>query len=378
MAGLYLHIPFCLSKCRYCSFNSHPSPGREGLERYTAALAAEIDRLADRMIPLIDTVYFGGGTPAILETKDFAALFSSLRSRLDIDGHAEITVEANPGSLDRSRAEDLLSQGVNRISLGVQSFSDSLLRRLGRGHTAAAAGEAFHLLRETGFCNIGLDLIYGLPGQDLAEWEASLNRALALRPEHLSLYGLSVEEGTPFAEEEKKGSLGLPTEEEVIKMYRLAGRQAGEAGYEHYEISNWALPGFQSRHNTNCWTMVEYYGTGAGAHSFLRSPVATRHHNVADHNLYGSAIERGESPVAGREDLPSSTVAGEALMLGLRLLEGVDREHFRREWGGAPVELFPEAVTFGLSRGWVEETGRRLRLTAEGLLFADEIFLRLF
>lgn len=378
MAGLYLHIPFCLSKCRYCSFNSRPSPGREGLKRYTAALAVEIDRLADRRKPLIDTVYFGGGTPAILESNDFAALFSSLRSRLDLDSHTEITVEANPGSLDRRRAETLLSLGVNRISLGIQSFSDSLLRRLGRGHTASAAAEAFRLLRETGFGNIGLDLIYGLPGQDLAGWEASLDRALALRPEHLSLYGLSVEEGTPFAEEEKRGRLDLPAEEEVIAMYRAAGRRAGEAGYEHYEISNWSLPGFQSRHNRNCWTMEEYYGAGAGAHSFVRSPVAARYHNVADSTAYSSAIEKGESPVAGREDLETATVAGEALMLGLRLLEGVDREHFRREWGGAPAELFPEGVTYGLSRGWLEDTGRRLRLTTEGLLFADEIFLRLF
>ncbi len=378
MAGLYLHIPFCLSKCRYCSFNSRPSPGREGVKRYTAALAVEINRLADRGRPRIDTVYFGGGTPAILESEDFAVLFSSLRSRLDIDGHAEITVEANPGSLGRNRAGDLLALGVNRISLVVQSFSDSTLRRLGRGHTAAAAGEAFHLLRETGFGNIGLDLIYGLPEQDPAAWVASLDRALALRPEHLSLYGLSVEEGTPFAEEEKRGRLDLPTEEQVIEMYRHACRRAGEAGYEHYEISNWSLPGFQSRHNRNCWTMEEYYGAGAGAHSFVRSPAAARYHNVADHAAYSSAIEGGESPVAGREDLSASTVAGEALMLGLRLLEGVDREHFRHEWGGAPVELFPEGVTYGLRHGWLEETGRRLRLTSEGLLFTDEIFLRLF
>jgi oxygen-independent coproporphyrinogen-3 oxidase len=378
VAGLYLHIPFCLSKCRYCNFNSHPSPGQKSLERYTAALAVEIDRLADRGRPLIDTVYFGGGTPAILGSDNFCALFSILRSRLTLDRDAEITVEANPGSLDRRQAGDLLSLGVNRVSLGVQSFSDSLLLRLGRGHTAAAAREAFHLLRETGFGNIGLDLIYGLPGQDLADWEASLNRALALRPEHLSLYGLSVEKGTPFAEEKKRGCLDLPTEETVIEMYRLACRLAGEAGYEHYEISNWALPGFQSRHNRNCWTMKENSGTGAGAHSFVRSPVAARYRNIADFAVYTGAIERGESPVAGREDLSPSTVAGEALMLGLRLLEGVDCEHFRRQWGGVPAELFPEGVTFGLSHGWLEETGRQLRLTAEGLLFADEIFLRLF
>jgi oxygen-independent coproporphyrinogen-3 oxidase len=378
VAGLYLHIPFCLSKCRYCSFNSRPSPGREGTERYTAALAVEIDRLADRGGPLIDTVYFGGGTPAILGPNDFSTLFSSLRSRVALDRDAEITVEANPGSLDRGRAGNLLSLGVNRISLGVQSFSDPILRRLGRGHTAAEAGEAFHLLRETGFGNIGLDLIYGLPGQEDADWESSLDTALSLRPEHLSLYGLSVEEGTPFAEDEERGDLDLPTEEEVIGMYRLACVKAGEAGYEHYEISNWARPGYQSRHNRNCWTMDEYYGAGAGAHSFLRSPVAARYRNVSDFTVYTRAIERGESPVENREDLSPATVIGEALMLGLRLLDGVDREHFRREWGGAPAELFPEGVAFGLNQGWLEEAGQRLRLTAEGLLFADEIFLRLF
>jgi oxygen-independent coproporphyrinogen-3 oxidase len=377
VAGLYLHIPFCLTKCRYCSFNSRPSPGRATLERYTAALAVEIDRLVERGRSRIDTVYIGGGTPAILEAKDFAALFSSFRSRLDIDGRAEITVEANPGSLEAGRARDLLALGVNRVSLGVQSFNDTLLRRLGRGHTAAAAEEAFRLLRDTGFGNIGLDLIYGLPGQDLEDWEASLHRALTLRPEHLSLYGLSVEEGTPFAEEKRQGRLDLPAEEEVIDMYRLACRRAGEAGYEHYEISNWSLPGFQSRHNRNCWNMEDYYGAGAGAHSFVRA-AAARSHNVADFTAYIEAIEGGESPVAGREDLAASTVAGEALMLGLRLLEGVDREQFRREWGGAPAELFPEGTAFGLRRGWLEETGRRLRLTAEGLLFSDEVFLRFF
>jgi len=348
------------------------------VERYLRGLALELDALPGGKGRPVDTLYVGGGTPTLLDEGQLDFLFGAIRSAVSLDGDAEITVEANPGTIDKGKANRLRELGVNRISLGVQSFDDGLLRRLGRIHDAAGAREAFEILRGAGFGNVSIDLIYGLPGQTLSVWERDLEEALALRPEHISLYGLTVEEGTPLAEEERTGGLDLPGENETANLYLRADSLAGGAGYEHYEISSWSLSGHPSRHNLGCWRMRDYYGAGAGAHSFRHAPEGVRSGNVDDVGKYLRRVEDGRSPEAFREELSSQTLAAETLMLGLRLREGVDIESFVGEFGTDPVKLFPEALNLGTERGWLERGPGRLRLTVEGMLFSDEIFLRLF
>jgi oxygen-independent coproporphyrinogen III oxidase len=291
---------------------------------------------------------------------------------------AEITIEANPGTVERRKARHLRSLGVNRISLGVQSFHDGTLARLGRVHTGDQAAGALSLLREEGFTNIAADLIYGLPGQTAALWEEDLERLLAFRPEHLSLYALSVEAGTPFGRELGRGKLNLPAETSVVAMYRLARRRAAAAGYEHYEISNWALPGRRSRHNSLYWTGGEYRGVGAGAHSFFIVPKPVRLANVRDAAAYVRRLREGKSPVVMREVLPRRTFLAEQVMLGLRLREGIGRRDFEKRWGVDPLEAFGPGLAGAFGRRWLTARGDRLKLTAAGVLFSNEVFAALF
>jgi oxygen-independent coproporphyrinogen-3 oxidase len=376
--GLYVHIPFCVRKCGYCNFLSVARPGGDLVERYLRGLALELEAFPGGKGRPVDTLYVGGGTPTLLDEGQLDFLFGAIRSAVSLDGDAEITVEANPGTIDKGKADRLRELGVNRVSLGVQSFDDGLLHRLGRIHDAAGAREAFGILRGAGFGNVSIDLIYGLPGQTLSRWGRDMEEALALRPEHLSLYGLTVEEGTPLAGEQRAGKLNLPGESETANLYLRADSLADEAGYDHYEISSWSLPGRQSRHNLGCWGMRDYYGAGAGAHSFRHAPEAVRSGNVEDVAEYLRRVEAGDRPEAFRERLPDKTLAGETLMLGLRLREGVDRGSFSEEFGADPVDLFPEALSLAAEKGWLERGADRLRLTVEGMLFSDEIFIRLF
>ncbi len=377
MFGLYLHIPFCLKKCAYCDFNSQV-PRKGGMDHYLSALTKELAFIPGRAGRELATLYIGGGTPTLFSEEQFAHLFAFLRATFVWENEMEITVEANPGTLDRSKAEHLLSLGVNRISLGVQSFHDKLLARIGRIHSALQALETLEMLRSVGFRNIGADLIYGLPEQTIRHWEEDLGRLLAFRPEHLSLYALSVEAGTPFAREQKEGRLSLPTEEEGIEMFRLAGEMTGKAEYEHYEISNYALPGLQSRHNSLYWTMEEYYGAGAGAHSFLWQKDPVRFHNEPDPAAYIVRMEQGMSPVAGREVLARETLLSEAMMLGLRRIGGIRMKEFQKDYCVDPKEYFSENFARAFRENWIEEKEGSLRLTPEGLLFSNEVFVDLF
>ncbi len=378
MAGLYVHIPFCASRCPYCDFNSLPSPRRDTMARYCSALERELALLAAPAVPAPKTVYLGGGTPTFLPGRLLASLFDTLRREFSLGGSVEVTVEANPGTVGRDRARQLIELGVNRVSLGVQSFDDRLLERLGRTHTSREARDAVDVLREGGLANLGIDLIYGLPGQGLREWERDLQQALEAGPEHLSLYSLTVEDGTPFARQHRSGRLRLPPEGAVVEMYRLACRLLADHGYEHYEISNWSKRGRRCRHNEDCWRGESYYGAGAGAHGFLRDPAPLRYGNVRDVASYISSLSGGAAPREFEEAPDGRTLAAELLMLGLRMLEGVDIHAFSEALGGPPEDLFPEALKLGLERRWLLESGGRLRFSDEGILFSNEVFLRLF
>lgn len=376
MFGIYVHIPFCVAKCRYCNFVSRPlSSG--ALEPYLAALEREI-AAAPESGKRVGTVFFGGGTPSLLSGGQLARLLEAVGFSFVLDPEAEISIEANPGTLTAAKAADYKALGVNRVSLGVQSLDKTLLARIGRRHSSREAVAAFELLRGAGFDNVGMDLIHGLPGQSPSIWRRDLTQAIDLGPEHLSLYALGVEDGTPFAAELAAGQLELPGEHEELEMLALASQLTATAGYEQYEISNFARPGRRCRHNLDCWNLCEYRGFGAGAHSFRRAPTPLRLANTPDIDDYVLRIVSGADAVALREEPSPRQFAGEALMLGLRTMDGVDEAAFARDHGAPAGTLFPEAATLGAERGWVERSGGRVRLTEEGILFSNEIFRLLF
>ena len=290
--GLYVHIPFCRAKCAYCDFNSYA-----GLEHlfapYVRALAREIE-LAGRRHPLqAQTIYLGGGTPTVLPLDLLGEVLAACRRAFQVPEGAEVTVEANPGTVDGDYLAGLLSLGINRLSLGVQSFDEGELRLLGRIHTAREAVEACHLAREVGFDNLNLDLIYGIPRQTLAGWRETLRQALDLHPDHLSLYALTLEEHTPLAQRIARGEVPAPDDDLAAEMYVLAEETLAEAGYVHYEISNWARPGRQCRHNLTYWRNQPYLGFGAGAHSYFRG---VRWWNVSSPEEYIARLMQGPEP----------------------------------------------------------------------------------
>lgn len=376
MFGVYVHTPFCIAKCRYCDFVSRPLAAG-ALEPYLAALEREI-KAAPEAGRSVASVFFGGGTPSLLDGRQLARLVEALHSVFAIEAGAEISIEANPGTLTATKAASFLALGVNRVSLGVQSLDDQLLARIGRRHTRRDAIAAFALLRAAGFDNLGIDLIHGLPGQSPALWRRDLARAIDLGPEHLSLYALGIEAGTPFDAERNAGRLALPGEREELEMLALAGELTAAAGYERYEISNFARPGRRCRHNLDCWNLGEYRGFGAGAHSFLRAPAPLRLANTPEIDDYLRRIAEDGDATAVREEPSPRQFAGEALMLGLRTTAGIDEAAFAAEHGGSPAALFPEAAALGGGQGWLSSVDGHLRLTAAGILFSNEIFRRLF
>ncbi|MDX1764898.1 MAG: radical SAM family heme chaperone HemW [bacterium] len=377
MFGLYIHIPYCLSKCPYCDFNSKPLDPKE-MDRYVASLIEELRRFSLGSRRIVETLYLGGGTPSLLTEDQLTGLFDSVRASFTLFDDAEVTLEVNPGTLDPHKAKHLRSLGVNRISLGVQSLQDRLLSTLGRRHDAEMALAAFEILRAEGFSNIAVDLMYGLPGQSFDDWIADLDAVLKLAPEHLSLYCLSLESGTPFAVAEAEGRLIMPAEGDTIGMYESALKRTAAAGYEHYEISNYARAGYRSRHNCLYWTVQEYYGAGAGAHSFLSMDGPMRFCNERDPASYMRKMGKTGDPVARRELLPKKTLLGESLMLGLRMLEGVDMAGFYQRFGTDPLAYFSSPLRKALEHGWIELTPNELRLTHSGVLFSNEVFAEFF
>jgi oxygen-independent coproporphyrinogen-3 oxidase len=373
--GLYVHLPFCRAKCAYCDFNSRPATA-EVVDRYLAALGRELAGLA-RTGSFLDTIYLGGGTPTFLGARRLEALLGRIGDCFHLLPGVEVTVEANPGAISLPLARRLRGMGVNRVSLGVQSFQDRFLRLLGRIHSARGARRAVDTLRRAGFDNVGIDLIYGLPGQGVSAWERDLGEAVSLQPEHCSLYALTLERGTPLARAVRAGVLPQPEEGAVADMYLLAVERTAAAGLGRYEISNFARAGRECRHNLRYWTMGEYLGAGAGAHSLLLAPRPVRRANVRSPDAYVGRLERGVPPVVRRERLSLARLRSEALWLGLRLEAGVSREGYRSRYGVDPAQAFAAALAPSEERGWLRITPERLALTGQGVLFANEVFWRL-
>lgn len=372
-ASVYIHVPYCKSKCRYCNFNSYP--GREDeFGNYVNALLAELELRSQHLsAAVVPTVFFGGGTPTVIGAEMLGAILDRCPAEagLAVSPEAEISIEANPETVSPPLLDALLAAGFNRISLGVQSFSDTALRRLGRIHSGAQAALAVRQAAEAGFRNISVDLMFGIPAQDIAGWEEDLEAALSLRPQHISAYGLAVEEKTPFARLLKLGLISLPDEEACCKMYSAAVEKLARAGYEHYEISNFALPGYRCRHNVNYWRNGSYLGLGAGAHSYLDGE---RSANVDDPGRYIAMAANAGSAVRFHEKLAPRAALGEALMLGLRLLEGIDMEEYTGRYGVDFQQEFGGTVAELVCQGFMEMEGGRLKLTRRGVLLSDEVF----
>jgi oxygen-independent coproporphyrinogen III oxidase len=358
--GLYVHLPFCRSKCPYCHFSS--SAGRENdIPRYLSALDHELfaqsteHRAQSKQGPaILDTVYFGGGTPSILDVDQWRSLMNSIRRHCTIVPEAEITAEANPESAASQKLRELADLGVNRLSIGLQAVQDDLLRHIGRRHSYGDFMGAFHEARRAGFRNVNVDLMYGLPGQTRALWRESLRRVAELGAEHVSLYALTVEEGTPFYEQ------GVPVDDDLqADMYEEAAEHLTARGYAHYEISNFARPGFECRHNLKYWRNQDCRGAGVSA-AYYAEGVRTR--NTADLDDYLGRLERGRSPVDEELRLEGVKRRGEDIMLGLRLREGVRLEPDDVKAFGPALERFVregllikegEAVYRPTRRGWL-------------------------
>ncbi len=366
--GLYIHIPFCKSKCIYCDFYSLPR-AEDRMDRYVSALCRQLAEIAQRTTAhTVDSVYLGGGTPSYLGEKRLRHILKTVKKHYHLSRDAEITLEANPDSAGDWRAlRSLRRAGMNRLSLGVQSADDGLLRTLGRPHTFAQAEEAAAAARRARIRNLSLDLIYGLPGQDLAGWKDTLERAAALEPEHLSCYGLKVEEGTPLWDMQEK--LDLPDDDAQADMYLWTVERLGALGYEQYEISNFARPGRASRHNMKYWTLCEYAGFGPGAHSDLGD---VRYAYLPSLDTYCAGVEAGVSVLESSEHIPSRERDIEYVMLGLRLTQGISRQEFENRYRlpFAPIQSVLERFR---ATGHAALAGERWRLTPEGFLVSNQI-----
>jgi oxygen-independent coproporphyrinogen III oxidase len=376
--GAYLHVPFCTKRCGYCSFNTAPdAPG--AVARFVPSLLGEIDLAAT--VPWAGTlrlrsVFLGGGTPSLLPPEAMAVILDRLRAHFPLEPSAEITVECNPESVSVERLTGYRHAGVTRISLGVQSLDDRILPTLDRLHTAAQAREAFDAARAAGFSDVSADLIYGLPGLDLPTWEATVKGVLGWQPDHLSAYALTLDEGSLWharSVSAHSGSVAMPPEETTTAQYRLMTELAAEAGFEHYEVSNYARPGHRSAHNQIYWRAEEYLGFGPGACGYLGD---VRYANVKPVDRWAAMIADGLEPVDSHETLTPRQRMAERLMLGLRMREGVPAQWMEERVAvdGARLRGVLAAWT---ERGLLVTESGRARLTEPGFLLSDALFMEL-
>jgi oxygen-independent coproporphyrinogen-3 oxidase len=369
--SVYIHVPFCQRRCAYCSFVSYA--GREAdIPAYTRALIEEI-KLRRVEGAEVKTVYFGGGTPSLLPPDLLNLILKAIDEYYMLDDRAEITLEANPGTIDRKYLEAVRSLGVNRLSLGVQSLDDAELRLLGRIHTSNEAREAVKQARDAGFKNISLDFIYGVPGRSLETWRKMLTEIVTLGAQHLSLYGLTLEEDTPLHARVERGEIPAPDNDAEASEYELAEEMLSDAGYIHYEISNWAKPGFESRHNTAYWKRTPYLGLGVAAHSFLEDK---RIANTPDLDVYLSSLSQGKLPPQTIEVIDEAAALSEALFLGLRLDEGVSADDIQARFSIDLYSRFQDEISELVSYGLLASDGKVIRLTPRGRLLGNEVFMR--
>ena len=369
-AGVYIHIPFCKSRCSYCDFATDIYRDTAWVERYVDAVCSEVAAWmpAEGASPNADTIYFGGGTPSLLSVDQVGKILDAVRLKFRISNLKEVTMEMNPATVTPETLAGYRSLGVNRASFGIQTFDDRALKLLARGHDANDARQTFKMLRDAGFDNISFDLIAGLPGQTLDDWKANLDEAVALQPEHLSLYLLEIHEGTPLAEQVRSGRQPHPNDEVAAKMYGMLLDRLAVVGYRQYEISNFSRPGHESRHNSKYWRLEPVYGFGVSAHSF---DGIQRYANERDTNKYVAMIELNGSVEIMREDIDS---ASEFAFLGLRLEEGIDLADYRDRFGKELIASKNGQISELDEAGLITILEGRLKLTRKGKLFSNEVF----
>ncbi len=373
-AGLYVHIPFCLSKCPYCAFVSQPGPGEALLGRYLAALHRQAEALARH--PWLrgrsfDTLFVGGGTPTVYGGRELGGFIKRCLELFRFSAEPEISVETNPNTVTEESLAALRAAGANRLSIGIQSLDDTVLGALGRTHTAAEAVAAVQTARLAGFDNLSLDLMYGLPGQDGSSWTRTIDRALALAPEHLSVYELTIEEGTPFA---ARAELGLPDEELRWQMDVLLQEKMAASGLERYEISNYARPGRRCRHNTTYWENGSYLGLGAAAVSCLSG---CRLRTVEDAETFIERTESGKTVFTEAECLGREPRFRETVIMGLRTTGGVSLSRLTERFGLDPVSYYGPVLEALRDQGLVVRDHDRLRLSKRGLALANLVLAEL-
>jgi oxygen-independent coproporphyrinogen-3 oxidase len=394
--GLYLHVPFCRARCSYCDFNTYV--GLEDLfEPYTRALEREIracaregenvrkgesENVSPSPLPPFPlspqkahTIFFGGGTPSLLSPAQLGWLIQACRETFDMPAAAEITAECNPGTVTLDYLRELREHGVNRLSFGAQSAQPDELKLLGREHDWQQVESAIRNARDAGFNNLNFDLIFGLPWQSLDSWKSTVQAALSLDPEHISLYALTIEVGTPMYDWTRRGDVPFPDPDLAADMYDHAEDAMGNAGFEHYEISNWCKPGRECAHNLIYWRNEPYYGLGAGAHG---STITRRRWNVKRPADYVGRIERGESVELNHENIDERTSRGETMMLGLRLLhEGMSQARFAERYGAPAAHFYARELDEAVSKGLIEVTPERICLTEQGRFVSNQA-LKLF
>lgn len=374
---LYLHIPWCLSKCHYCAFNSRPLEA-EKLDQTCSLLIREME-LAVEAYPgnqPLASLYLGGGTPSLLKPEQVNRLISCSQKLFGHDPAIEITLEANPGTVSQDSLSGYRQAGITRLSLGAQSFNDQALEHLGRIHTAAEIHSAFSMARSAGLNSIGLDLICGLPGQSETAWQQDLAEAEALKPDHLSVYGLTIEEGTPFARRYPEASEALPGDDLVATMLEDADRLLTAAGYEHYEIANFARPGCRSRHNCGYWHRDGYLGVGPGAHSFLQQGWGIRWGNRHDYAAWEASVQAGILTTDNRQVLTRDEALSETIFLGLRMTEGILPDRFEEEFGERLEQRFSKELRQLQQAGLLTCTPERICLTLRGMLLSNQVFVQ--
>lgn len=369
--GVYIHIPFCKNKCNYCDFLSFNCT-ETVISDYILALQAEIDLYYAMFKSLIvKSIYIGGGTPTYINYSHIQAVLQSLYRNINLKSNAETTIESNPGTIDKEKLSAYRKLGINRISMGLQSTDKDLLKSLGRIHDFDQFREGFLLARSLGFENISVDLMFSLPSQTLEVWQQTLSKVTQLKPTHISCYSLKIEEGTPFAKMYKEGMLALPEDESDREMYYNAINYLSSMGYNHYEISNFALEDKESVHNKIYWLNQEYIGLGLGAHSNIEE---VRFSNTTDMNEYIGRISNKDKPIEHQEEISRGERIYESMILGLRLIEGLDCNAFKERYGCYPSEIYGKEIEQLIEKKLIVTKGNNLKLTLRGIDLSNYVF----
>ena len=371
--ALYIHIPYCLHKCGYCDFNSHPENQEESV-RYVEALLSELKFYSTTLKKYsVLTVFMGGGTPTILPHLQLKRILQTVRQNFNLTLDCEITIEANPATIKLETLQEIRSAGYNRISIGVQSFDEKELQLLERVHNEEEIHSTVHRARAANFKNLSMDLMFALPDQTIEKWQSHLKQAIAKNPDHLSTYNLTIEPATAFFKLHEKGKLCLPHEEIQLEMYKITIQALEDAGYTQYEISNFSKPSMESQHNINYWNNGEYLGVGAGASSYLNGE---RYKNVNLPSIYIREIEIKSNAIDTRERLEPLQAMGETLMLGLRLLKGISIDVFENRFQVSFQKVYGKAVESLLNQELITFNQNRIALSRKGLFLADSVILK--